>query len=70
MQTQLNMPGHFVFVNRIQWGVFSILGHLGAKKNFHRVHREYLKEGPPLEPARPGGRHLPQRPTGREGGGR
>jgi predicted unusual protein kinase regulating ubiquinone biosynthesis (AarF/ABC1/UbiB family) len=42
MQKQLNMPGHFVFVNRIQWGVFSILGHLGAHANYHRIHREYL----------------------------
>jgi len=39
---QLNMPAHFVFVNRIQWGVYSILGQLGAKMNFHRMHREYL----------------------------
>jgi predicted unusual protein kinase regulating ubiquinone biosynthesis (AarF/ABC1/UbiB family) len=39
---QLNMPAHFVFVNRIQWGVYSILGKLGARANFHRMHREYL----------------------------
>jgi len=39
-----------VFVNRIQWGVFSILGHLGAKRNFHRIHREYLWNEPPSTP--------------------
>jgi predicted unusual protein kinase regulating ubiquinone biosynthesis (AarF/ABC1/UbiB family) len=42
MSKALNMPAHFVFVNRIQWGVFSILGHLNAHRNFHRIHREYL----------------------------
>jgi predicted unusual protein kinase regulating ubiquinone biosynthesis (AarF/ABC1/UbiB family) len=47
MSKQLNMPGHFVFVNRIQWGVFSILGHLGAHANYHRIHREYLFGDPP-----------------------
>jgi predicted unusual protein kinase regulating ubiquinone biosynthesis (AarF/ABC1/UbiB family) len=39
---KLNMPPDFVFVNRIQWGVYSILGTLGARMNFHRIHREYL----------------------------
>lgn len=47
MQKRLAMPGDFVFVNRIQWGVFSILGHLGATRNFHRIHREYLWGEPP-----------------------
>ena len=46
MAKQLNMPGHFVFVNRIQWGVFSILGHLTAHANYHRIHREYLFDEP------------------------
>ena len=32
----------FVLVNRIQWGVYSILAQLGATGNWHRVHREYL----------------------------
>jgi predicted unusual protein kinase regulating ubiquinone biosynthesis (AarF/ABC1/UbiB family) len=39
---QLNMPPDFVFVNRIQWGVYSILARLGARGNWHRIHREYL----------------------------
>lgn len=36
------MPPDFVFVNRIQWGVYSILARLGATANWHRIHREYL----------------------------
>ena len=41
------MPPDFVFVNRIQWGVYSILAKLGAVGNFHRIHREYLFGDPP-----------------------
>jgi predicted unusual protein kinase regulating ubiquinone biosynthesis (AarF/ABC1/UbiB family) len=50
MSKQLNMPGHFVFVNRIQWGVFSILGQLASRANYHRIHREYLFGDPPATP--------------------
>jgi predicted unusual protein kinase regulating ubiquinone biosynthesis (AarF/ABC1/UbiB family) len=50
MQKRMTMPGDFVFVNRIQWGVFSILGRLGAKRNFHRIHREYLWGEPAWTP--------------------
>ena len=50
MSKQLNMPGHFVFVNRIQWGVFSILGQLASRANYHRIHREYLFGEPPTTP--------------------
>jgi predicted unusual protein kinase regulating ubiquinone biosynthesis (AarF/ABC1/UbiB family) len=50
MSKQLNMPGDFVFVNRIQWGVFSILGQLAAHANYHRIHREYLFGEPPATP--------------------
>jgi predicted unusual protein kinase regulating ubiquinone biosynthesis (AarF/ABC1/UbiB family) len=37
-----NMPPDFVLVNRIQWGVESILGQLGATANWHRIQRELL----------------------------
>jgi predicted unusual protein kinase regulating ubiquinone biosynthesis (AarF/ABC1/UbiB family) len=47
LSKQLNMPPDFVFVNRIQWGVYSILGALGATGNWHRIHREYLLGEPP-----------------------
>lgn len=44
---KLNMPRDFVFVNRIQWGVHSVLAHLGARGNFHRIQREHLFGDPP-----------------------
>ncbi len=48
---QTNMPPDFVFVNRIQWGIYSILAHLGAHANFHRIHCEYLYDNnPPSTP--------------------
>jgi predicted unusual protein kinase regulating ubiquinone biosynthesis (AarF/ABC1/UbiB family) len=37
----LNMPGDFVFVNRIQWGVYSLLADLEATANWHRIDQEY-----------------------------
>jgi predicted unusual protein kinase regulating ubiquinone biosynthesis (AarF/ABC1/UbiB family) len=46
MSKQLNMPPDFVFVNRIQWGVWSILGQLGARGNWAAIHRELLLDGP------------------------
>jgi len=47
---QINMPRDFVFVNRIQWGVYSILAQLGATGNWHRIHRELLYGDPPSTP--------------------
>jgi predicted unusual protein kinase regulating ubiquinone biosynthesis (AarF/ABC1/UbiB family) len=46
----LNMPPDFVFVNRIQWGVYSILADLGATANWHGIHCEYLLDAPPSTP--------------------
>jgi hypothetical protein len=48
MSKKLNMPPDFVFANRIQWGVYSILGQLGATANWHRIHRELLVGDPPV----------------------
>jgi predicted unusual protein kinase regulating ubiquinone biosynthesis (AarF/ABC1/UbiB family) len=42
-----NMPRDFVFVNRIQWGVESILAQLGATANWHRILRELFYAEPP-----------------------
>ncbi|HEX8954523.1 MAG TPA: AarF/ABC1/UbiB kinase family protein [Polyangia bacterium] len=47
LSKRLNMPRDFVFVNRIQWGVHSVLAHLGARGNFHRIERELLFDDPP-----------------------
>src|SRR5262249_30557690 len=42
MSKQMNMPRDFVFVNRIQWGVWSILAQLGARASWWSIHREFL----------------------------
>lgn len=47
IQKQFNMPRDFVFVNRIQWGVYSLLTTLRATGNWHRIHRELLFHDPP-----------------------
>jgi predicted unusual protein kinase regulating ubiquinone biosynthesis (AarF/ABC1/UbiB family) len=47
IEKRLNMPRDFVFVNRIQWGVYSILGELEAEANWHRIERELLLDEPP-----------------------
>lgn len=47
LSKKLNMPRDFVFVNRIQWGVWSILAQLEAKGNWHSIHHEYLFGAPP-----------------------
>ena len=47
MQKKLNMPADFVFVNRIQWGVYSILARLEATRNWNRIHQEILADAPP-----------------------
>jgi hypothetical protein len=44
---RLNMPRDFVFVNRLQWGVYSVLADLRAEANWHRIHRELLYGDPP-----------------------
>ena len=47
LQKKLNLPPDFVFVNRIQWGVYSILARLEATGNWHRIHREFLQNAAP-----------------------
>ena len=44
---RLNMPPDFVLVNRIQWGVYSLLADLGANANWHRIHHELLDNTEP-----------------------
>lgn len=50
LHTKLNMPKDFVFVNRIQWGVYSVLADLEAEANWHHIHRELLFGAPPATP--------------------
>jgi predicted unusual protein kinase regulating ubiquinone biosynthesis (AarF/ABC1/UbiB family) len=40
-QTQINLPKDFVFLNRITFGLNSIMLRLGASENFHQMHRRY-----------------------------
>jgi predicted unusual protein kinase regulating ubiquinone biosynthesis (AarF/ABC1/UbiB family) len=47
MSKQLNMPADFVLVNRIQWGVWSILAQLGASADWGAIHQELLGNQPP-----------------------
>ncbi|MEO6773704.1 MAG: AarF/ABC1/UbiB kinase family protein, partial [Kofleriaceae bacterium] len=47
MSKQLNMPPDFVLVNRIQWGVWSILAQLGASADWGAIHQELPGEQPP-----------------------
>ncbi|MFI5307536.1 MAG: ABC1 kinase family protein [Polyangiales bacterium] len=40
-QTRINLPRDFVFLNRITFGLNSIMLKLGASENFHHLHRRY-----------------------------
>jgi predicted unusual protein kinase regulating ubiquinone biosynthesis (AarF/ABC1/UbiB family) len=39
---QSNMPRDFVFLNRLQWGLWPLLAELGARNHWHDIHREYI----------------------------
>jgi predicted unusual protein kinase regulating ubiquinone biosynthesis (AarF/ABC1/UbiB family) len=47
---QLNIPRDYTLVNRLTWGVVSILSQLRATGNWHRIHRELLYGDPPSTP--------------------
>ena len=40
-QTRINLPKDFVFLNRITFGLNSIMLKLDAAENFHAMHRRY-----------------------------
>jgi predicted unusual protein kinase regulating ubiquinone biosynthesis (AarF/ABC1/UbiB family) len=40
-QTRINLPKDFVFLNRITFGLNSIMLSLEGRENFHRLHRRY-----------------------------
>ena len=44
---KLNLPPDYLLLNRIQWGVNSILARLGAKANWHRIAMELAGTGAP-----------------------
>ncbi len=44
---KLNLPPDYLLLNRIQWGVNSILGRLRARANWHRILLEFWGDGPP-----------------------
>ncbi len=43
----LNLPPDYLLLNRIQWGVNSILGMLGARANWQRIGREFWEGAEP-----------------------
>ena len=47
---QSNMPPDFVLLNRLQWGLWPLLAQLGAKNQWHRIHREYIEGAPASTP--------------------
>ncbi|HSK98014.1 MAG TPA: AarF/ABC1/UbiB kinase family protein [Euzebyales bacterium] len=47
MLRRLNLPPDYLMLNRIQWGVNSILGRLRATANWFRISDEFLRDGPP-----------------------
>jgi predicted unusual protein kinase regulating ubiquinone biosynthesis (AarF/ABC1/UbiB family) len=47
---KLNLPPDYLLLNRIQWGVNSILGRLGATANWHRIVHEFWGDSGPATP--------------------
>lgn len=50
MLRRLNLPPDYLLLNRIQFGVNSILGLLRASANWHRITLELWDHGPPATP--------------------
>lgn len=47
----INMPTEHTFMNRLQWGLASVMAGLGATGNYHRITREWIR-GPYVPPPR------------------
>ncbi len=45
----IHMPTEHTFMNRLQWGLASVMGGLGAEGNYHRITRDWIR-GPHLPP--------------------
>jgi hypothetical protein len=50
MLRKLNLPRDYLLLNRIQWGINSILGRLRARANWQRIGREFWDGAPPATP--------------------
>ncbi len=50
MLRRLNLPPDYLVLNRIQWGVNSIMARLGARGTWHRILRDMWEELPPQTP--------------------
>jgi predicted unusual protein kinase regulating ubiquinone biosynthesis (AarF/ABC1/UbiB family) len=46
----LNLPGSFVILNRVLWGVSGLLGKLGATNAWRGILNEYRRDGAPATP--------------------
>jgi predicted unusual protein kinase regulating ubiquinone biosynthesis (AarF/ABC1/UbiB family) len=44
---QLNLPPDYLLLNRIQWGLNSVLGRLRARNDWRAIRDEYMHEGAP-----------------------
>ena len=44
---QLNLPGEFLFLFRIRFGLMAVLSRIGARANWYRLERGFLEEAPP-----------------------
>jgi hypothetical protein len=40
---KLRLPGEFLFLFRIRFGLMSVLARLGACQNWHRLEQSYLE---------------------------
>ena len=44
---RLNMPSDYLLLNRIQWGLYSVLARLGARGDWRAIRDEYLHDDAP-----------------------
>lgn len=47
---RLNLPPDYLLLNRIQWGINSVLGRLRARNHWRAIRDEYVADAPPATP--------------------
>ena len=47
----IHVPRDFTFINRLQWGLASVMGGLGGEDNWRRITEPWLR-GPTVPPPR------------------